>query len=165
MLNKLTTWSDVSWVLLEASFDNKVVLVKAITDNNELHQHKLDLTGLSQDADGDILAKIGLSMYRPTVLPVIEDVLPNGAAELAGLKAGDRINRINDVPVETWSAVVSIIKANPGNTLQVEIEREHSPMNVLVTPDTVKESNEEVGKIGAAVKVVYDNWSNFLERD
>lgn len=149
----VNTWSDVSWILLEASFENKVVLVKAITDNNELHQHKLDLTGLSQDADGDILAKIGLSMYRPTVLPIIDEVLPNGAAEAAGLKAGDRIKRIDDVPVETWSAVVSIIKANPGKTLQVEIEREHSPMNVLVTPDTVKESYEEVGKIGAAVRV------------
>lgn len=149
----VTTWSDVNWILLEASFENQVVLVKTTTDNNELHQHKLDLTGLSQDADGDILAKVGLSMYRPTVLPIIEEVLPNGAAEAAGLEAGDRITRIDDMPVQTWSAVVNIIKANPGKTLHVEIKRGQSPINVLVTPNTVKENNQKVGKIGAAVKV------------
>jgi regulator of sigma E protease len=158
----VTTWSDVSWILLEASLENKVVLIKTETDNNELHQHKLDLTGLNQDADDDILTKIGLSMYRPTVLPIIEEVLPNGAAKAAGLVAGDRISYIDDRPVETWSAVVNIVKSNPGKTLHFEVERQKELIKLLVTPDTVKENNKAVGKIGAAVKVDEHKLENLL---
>lgn len=159
---RVATWSDVSWILLEATFENKVILVKTLSENNKIHQHKLDLTGLSQDADVDILKKVGLNMYRPTVLPIIEEVLPNGAAKAAGLMAGDRITRIDGMPVQTWSTVVNVVKANPEKTLHVEIKRKQDLMNVIVTPHAVTENNAKVGKIGAAVKVDEAQLDNVL---
>ncbi len=149
----VTTWSDVSWILLEAGFDNEVVTIKTVSQNNEIHQHKLDLTGLSQDAEVDIVKKSGFTMYRPSVLPIVEEVLPNGAAEAAGLMAGDQVIRIDGKPVGTWSAVVDIVKANPGKALDFELKRHGNTLNVSVTPNSVKENNLNVGKIGAAVKV------------
>ncbi|HSR01527.1 MAG TPA: RIP metalloprotease RseP, partial [Methylophilaceae bacterium] len=149
----ITTWSEVSWILLEAALDNKVVVIKTAAQNNEIHQHKLDLTGLSQDAEVDILKKSGLTMYRPSVLPILKEVLPSGAAEAAGLMSGDQIIRIDGKFVETWSAVVEIVKANPGRALDVELKRHGNTVNVSVTPNSVEENNLNVGKIGAVVKV------------
>jgi regulator of sigma E protease len=149
----ITTWSEASWILLESAMDDKAVLVKTITPHNEVHQHKLDLVGLGQDAEVDILKKIGLSTYRPVVMPIIEEVLPNGAADMAGLLAGDQVIRIDDLAVETWSAVVDMVKANPEKTLRFEVKRQHQVVSVMVTPDTVKENNQQIGKIGAVVKV------------
>lgn len=149
----IATWSEASWILLESAMEDKTVSVKTITPQNEVQQHTLDLAGLGQDAEVDILKKIGLSTYRPAVLPIIEDVHPSGAADEAGLLPGDRVIRINDLAVETWSAVVDIVQANPEKTLRFEVKRQQEVVSLLVTPDAVKEKNQQIGKIGAAVKV------------
>ncbi|MGJ8620873.1 MAG: RIP metalloprotease RseP [Methylophilaceae bacterium] len=149
----VTTWSEVSWILLEAALENKTIEIKATNKNNEIHQHKLNLTGLGKDAEGDVIGKIGLDVFRPAVLPIIEEVVSNGAAEAAGLLAGDEVIRIDNLPVQVWADVVNVVKASPEQALRFEVKRQGEVLEMDVTPNTVKENNQRIGKIGAAVKV------------
>jgi len=84
--------------------------VKTLSNNNEQHLHQLNLDGMGNDAETDILQKIGLDVFRPEVAPIVEQVLIAGSASHAGLVAGDGVVFLNDVPTDTWSKAVAIIK-------------------------------------------------------
>jgi regulator of sigma E protease len=147
------SWTDVSWAFLDAALENKTVEVVAINESNELHTHKLNLVGQGEDAEGDILKKVGLEVYRPDYLPIIEKVLPDSAALKAGLLTGDRVLSIDGLEVATWSDMVNIVKASPGQDLKFRVARQQDTITTVVTPKAVKENDKNVGKIGAAVKV------------
>lgn len=150
---KINTWSEASWALLNASLDNKTIEVETLNNKNERHFHQLNLAGMGKDAEIDILQKIGVDVFRPEVDPVIEQVLPDGAAAKAGLAAGDKVVSINDVQTETWNKAVTIIKANPNIALRFTVKRKAELVNMVVIPKSVKEHNAQVGKIGAVAKV------------
>ena len=77
----VSTWSEAGLMLFESALENETVEIKAVTDTNELHLHQLNLAGLAQEAESDILNEIGISVYRPEVTPVLAQILPNSAAE------------------------------------------------------------------------------------
>ncbi|MDE0926163.1 MAG: RIP metalloprotease RseP [Methylophilaceae bacterium] len=150
---EIKTWSEASFILFEAALENEIVSIKATAESNELHLHKLDLAGLGQDTEGDILQKIGLAVFRPDVLPVLSQVLPNSAAEKAGLQAEDTIVDIDGLQIETWNDVVNVVKASPSKALKFTIARNQEMVKITVTPRPVEENKLEVGIIGAAVKI------------
>lgn len=147
------TWSEASWTLFEAALENETVVIKAINESNELHLHRVNLAGLGQNVENDILEEIGVDVFKPDVLPIVSAVLPNSAAEKAGLLAGDRILNIDGLQTDHWSTVVNIVRANPNQTLTFTIARQQKTISKHVTPEAVKENNLLVGKIGAAVKI------------
>ncbi len=149
----VSTWSEAGFMLFESALENETVEIKAVTDTNELHLHQLNLAGLAQEAESDILNEIGISVYRPEMTPVLAQILPNSAAEKAGLLADDKILAINTSQTATWSDVVNIVKANPNQVLDFNIERQQMLISKTVTPEGVKENNVLVGKIGAGVKL------------
>lgn len=149
----VSTWTEASWALLGAALENKTVEITAMNESNELHIHKLNLEGQGENAEVHILKKIGLEIFRPNVPPIIESVLPEGAAQAAGLLADDEVLSIDGVRTEAWKDVVIVVKASAGRDLQFKVARQQETLIVTVTPKAVKENNIDVGKIGAAVKV------------
>lgn len=73
-------------------------------------------------APKDIISRINGNQsigIRPTVPPVIDQVLPGDPAAKAGIMPGGLITAINGSPVADWSEVVNIISANAGKKLTV----------------------------------------------
>ena len=149
----IKTWQEARWALLEASLDKKTVKIEAVSNQNELHEHALSFGGINNDAEIDILDKIGVEMFRPNADAVIGEVLPNSAAEKAGLKKDDKILSVDNGQIKNWDEVVSTVKASPDKTLQFEVERQQKTLNISIRPESVKENNSKVGKIGAAAKI------------
>ena len=150
---EVKTWSEAGWMLFESALENEAVEIKAVNENNELHLHKLNLAGLGKEAESDILNEIGISVFRPEVLPILAQVLSNSAAEKAGLLTDDKVLAIDGLQTDTWSDVVNIVKANPNQALNFNIERQQKLISLTVTPEGVKENNVLIGKIGAGVKL------------
>ncbi len=149
----INTWQDARWALLEASLDKKTVKIEAISSGNELHQHSLSFDGINNDAEIDVLDKIGMEMFRPDAEAVIGQVLPNSVAEKVGFKENDKILSMDSVPIKNWDEVVDTVKASPRKALQFELEREQQVVKILVTPEAVTENKREVGRIGAGAKI------------
>ena len=150
---EVKTWSEAGWMLFESALENEAVEIKAVNENNELHLHKLNLAELGKEAESDILNEIGISVFRPEVLPILAQVLSNSAAEKAGLLTDDKVLAIDGLQTDTWSDVVNIVKANPNQALNFNIERQQKLISLTVTPEGVKENNVLIGKIGAGVKL------------
>lgn len=75
-------------------------------------------------------------------------VLPDGAAEVAGLKENDHILSINDKRITSWTDLTSQITANPGKKLNFEVQRDGKVQDIEVTPKSVESNGQKVGQLG-----------------
>ena len=147
------TWQDARWALLEASLEGKAVAIEAVNNKNELHAHTLSFDGVNNDAEIDILDKIGVEMFRPTAEAVIGQILPGGAAQKAGFEVNDKILSVDKVPLKTWDEVVNTVQGSAGKSLQFEMVRQQKVIKIVVTPEVVKENNKIIGKLGMGAKI------------
>lgn len=91
-----------------------------------------------------------VAALSPLLEPVIGEVVPDQPAATAGLRPGDRIERVNGQAVGTWTQVVEIVRASPGKPLALEVRRGRQVQRMTLTPRVEREAGAMVGKIGAA---------------
>jgi regulator of sigma E protease len=72
-------------------------------------------------------------------------VLDDSAAQHAGLIAGDKIVRIQNFQNPTWEDVVERTVLNPGQPVQVDIQRGQETLHKTVTP---KPGRDQMGEVG-----------------
>lgn len=65
------------------------------------------------------------------VLPVIAEIVPNSAAQAAGIQAGDEIVAINGKNVVEWYKDVEIIRASKGADVTLEIDRNGQLLTIV----------------------------------
>ena len=90
--------------------------------------------------------------YTP---PVIDTVLEDRPAALAGLQRGDSVTAIDGTPVKEWQQLLDRVTVSPGQTLTLEVVRGGQRLSVPVRPEQREVQNEitgrreRVGRIGA----------------
>jgi len=106
---------------------------------------------------GALLDNLGLRPWQPSVPAVIEAVLPGGAAERGGLRPGDRVITAGGEPVMDWRAWVDYVRARPGVTFKIVIERGDEQRQLVLTPETITtEGGGTRGRIGAQARLPDD---------
>ena len=148
------TWQDARWVLLQHAVKKSRVVITTRSESGEVAQRELDLSQLTAaDLDSDFLRALGLRPKQPAAPALIGEVVRGGAAEAAGLKAGDEIVTIDRRPVSTWNDVVNAVVASPGRELAFEVRRRQGgaavTVHINVTPRVVTEAGKPIGRIGA----------------
>lgn len=151
------TWNQVVLELLDLSLDGTAVSVEVRDRGDRPRQLNLDLMRISEELNqGNLLETIGLSPARPSIPPVIGRLQPGGAAEQAGIKAGDRIVTVNGTPIEDWEALALYISEHPGQAIVMEVERGGAVRHIQVTPKRHETDEGVVGRIGAAAEIPED---------
>jgi regulator of sigma E protease len=79
---------------------------------------------------------------------VINAVAPGSAAETAGIRHGDVIERIDGVSNPTWSQLNDIIILNPGQELPVTVRRGNETVNLKLNVGTQEIEREKIGEAG-----------------
>lgn len=145
------TWDTVYVALLDAIVaDTEILNFSVETETGQQAERSLPIDSAALLADqGDIVRKLGLQRWWPEVDPVIGAVVPDGAAEAAGLRAGDRILSSDGIEVGTWGDWVGIIRASPEKTLMLQVERAGVVESVELTPARLERENGDIGFIGA----------------
>jgi regulator of sigma E protease len=82
-----------------------------------------------------------------TPAPVVYYVQPGGAAEVAGLKPGDRIVNFNGSTNPSWDVINGDAFLSPGRSLPMVIERDGSQLNLAITPTVRTENGEQAGSL------------------
>jgi regulator of sigma E protease len=146
----MLTWQDVRWRLLQLAFDRKEARLEVESAAHVIDWRTLDLAQVKADeVEGDLLARLGLRLYRPDVPPTIGQVMSGGVAERAGLAARDRVLAIDGQPIATWDALVAKVRASPGRPLALEVDRGGKRLRMDLVPETVAQGAETIGRIGA----------------
>lgn len=108
-----------------------------------------------------LLAVLFTVAGRPVTPAVVHEVVPDSAAEAAGLQSGDRIVEIDGTPIETFEEMRDIVVINPGETLEVGVLRGDRRLDMPITPQMREETDgvgnvHRVGMIGIRVdEIVY----------
>ncbi|MES2177723.1 MAG: RIP metalloprotease RseP [Gemmatimonadota bacterium] len=104
--------------------------------------------GVNQPAAEDVGAAI--DFFIP---PVIGDLVPGSAAVRAGIRAGDTIVTINQVPVRSWSNLQEIVTPSAGKELPFEVRRAGKLRSFIVKPEAVQQKDPVTKAMGAVGKI------------
>jgi len=150
----VATWQDVRWLLLNESLKSNSVEIQVVDSHQQIHLYQISMSGLNaDDADVDILQKLGLTVYQPKVAARIGQIVKNSPADSAGLTTGDLVLAINDKEISDWEALVQEVKLHPAKKLEMLIQRDSKEYRLAITPDEVSENGKSIGRIGVGFKV------------
>jgi regulator of sigma E protease len=90
---------------------------------------------------------IGALMYGVPVTPapVVYSISPGGAAEIAGLKVGDRIVQFNGTVNPNWESINGDALLSPDQELPLIAERNGERLSLKIKPTAVTENGETGG--------------------
>ena len=156
----VAAWSELRWNLMQAAVDKKEAsLTVERSGYGRVNAIVPAATMTALDLEGDIVGNLGIGVALPS--PVVQQVLPGGAAERGGLQVGDLLKSVDGVAVQDGVAFIELIRAAPDKTVQVEVIRAGEPRTLAVTPqaEMLKGADGEksgkqavtVGKISAYV--------------
>ena len=145
------TLSMAMLALVERAMDGGRITVQVRDADERTRVRVLDVE-VDKDLSGETMVfdRLGLIPWRPVLPPVIGQVIPNGAAERAGLKDGDRILWAAGEPVIDWEQWRTLIQRHPGQPFSVRIERDGSEQTLELTPDRRTDHGETLGFIGVS---------------
>jgi regulator of sigma E protease len=159
----IPNWQELRWRLLDLGLQQKLIKIEGRSASGATLSHQLDLSGVeAKDLDGEFLDKLGLHLYQPTVLPVIGRLSEGGVAQRADLREGDVVLRANGTALQRWDELVKVVSTHPGQTVDFEIRRGNTLLNIALQPKSVVESGKTVGKIGAGPKLNEAEWKALL---
>ncbi len=149
---RTVTWGAAGMALLDHSLDAEVVKVRVLEDGVVSKTRLLDFStpGLELERK-NLLESLGINIMRPKIPALIGQVTPGGAAEQAGILAGDLLLSVDGQPIEDWETWVHTVRENPEVNLQVELERAGRVVTVELRPARLETKAGVIGRIGATV--------------
>ncbi len=148
------TWTEAISQIFEQAMTGKQqieLLVKTL-DGIE-RQDILNIGAVDIEKPEEFYQRLGLKPWTPQIEPVIGKVLPDGAANEAGLKSGDVIISADGVKITDWMQWVQYVQERPEVPIKLLIERDGVQMELTITPKAVEQEGKTIGKIGAGVKI------------
>lgn len=107
---------------------------------------------LSEQDEPDLFGGLGLTLYRPAVPPVVDEVSAGGPADRAGLLTGDRILSADDESINSWMDWVRYVRARPGETITLGFDRDGQFRESDIVPELVTDGEGETfGRVGVSV--------------
>jgi len=82
--------------------------------------------------------------------PIINGVIAEQPASIAGLKSGDIVRKIDNNVIENFNDIKIIVEKNPKNLLNFYIERQETFLTLPITPKVYfnKKNKQNIGRIG-----------------
>ncbi len=99
----------------------------------------------------DPIGSLGIRPWRPAMPPVLDEV-PEGPAQAAGLRPGDRIRALDGQVLDDWQQLVDFVRSRPGQRITVRYERDGQVAEMPVTLGARGEGEARSGFLGAGVK-------------
>lgn len=146
------TWTEAMNTLITTAMDGESsirVKVKNLAD--EQNQRTLTLAENDTQDPEKLYNRLGLKPWSPKIKPVINEVLPDGAALAAGLKKDDLIISADDIAISDWMQWVDYVKKRPNIPINLVVDRQGAQLSLPITPKSAQSGNETEGKIGASV--------------
>ncbi|WP_313024003.1 RIP metalloprotease RseP [Pseudomonas lopnurensis] len=147
-------WSDVNLQLVRrlGESGNLDLAVRDLGSSSERHLRIPLQNWLKGEAEPDPITSLGIRPWRPQIAPVIAQLDPDGPAQAAGVRLGDRLLSLNEQPLEDWQQVIDAVKVLPGEAASLSIERAGQRLEVSLTLASRGEGEQRRGYLGAGVE-------------
>jgi regulator of sigma E protease len=103
-----------------------------------------------------------VQQIHPFAEPLIGEVDPGSPAEVAGMLENDRVVEAVGRPIRSWTEFVDVIRANPGETISLVVQRDGVQVPLTVTPEPAQDRDAsgervEIGRLGVAQQIELDH--------
>jgi regulator of sigma E protease len=145
------TWETAVMVLLDAGLGEQKTITLAVrgADGRE-RRLQAGLRGQGELLEkGGVLENFGIGLWQ--LPPVIDEIIPDGAAEEAGMQSGDRVLSADGNVIKSWQDWVEYVRERPGQVLQLTVQRNAGEVDLTLVPASKSENGTETGFIGASV--------------
>ena len=152
---ELRSMTDLRWEITQAVLHGEPLQLRVTGgDGRGERDVALPLDRLSgKEIDAQLMTSIGLG--QPFAEPMIARVEPGGAAEKAGVRAGDRVLSIDNQPIADSARVQELMRNSAAHgappTMTWRVERAGQTVELQVTPAAVDVNGKRIGRAGVAV--------------
>jgi len=149
---KTPSTRQVGLAVLNEYLKNPKLTIHVVTQSGQKADRILDLSNTPLLADeGDYFAKTGIQYWQPPHETIINSVLPQKAAQQAGVQAGDKVLSVDGKPVTSTKFFSDYINSHAGKTVQLLVERKGSKLTLNLTPRLTEMNGKTRGMIGVSL--------------
>ncbi|MDE1460393.1 sigma E protease regulator RseP [Spartinivicinus poritis] len=153
-------------------YDFNIELLRYIGDTTELNiqlkQHEVSGTQssasitktisitdwLSGQEQPNPVSSLGITPYAQPIPAVVDQLVPGGRAEKAGLQSGDKILAVNDQQINDWRELVEQIKNNPEKNIALRVLRKDETQIINLRPEFKQQGDEKIGFAGISPQLI-----------
>lgn len=149
------TVSNVRFALLKRLGDTGTIDISvgnALSDLQQTYALPIDRWLGGAEAP-DPTRALGLTLGIPPLQPSVGSLVEGGPATRAGFEVGDTIIEADGQAISTWSQWVDLVRASPGRSIAVLVERDGQTIELTVVPRSTGTSDAEVGSVGMGVVI------------
>jgi regulator of sigma E protease len=84
-----------------------------------------------------LIFTVGISSTQP----IVGELVPSSPAAASGLKAGDRITKINERAIKTFNDIPDALMTNLGTPVTLHVRRGDREFDLTITPSTIDEKD------------------------
>ena len=146
------TWEALNFALVDRAGETGQIQVQA-EHQGQLKNFSLSIQHFLKDQTQSALDTLGFLPYRPKIEPVVDQLVPDGAANRQGMQKGDKIIAIDGVKTPDWFDVVDIVQKSPEKLLKIDVERQGKILQLQVMPQGKRDNMGNVtGMLGVQTK-------------
>ena len=151
----VVSFDELRWALARSALEGEDVRLEILRPQARSSQVlTLPLGGMdTREADEKLFQRIGV--VAPWTPPVMGEVLPDGAAQRAGLREGDKVLSVGTQAVVDGQQLRALIRQSvhdqQGLAQDWRVERAGQTWVLPVRPDAVQDGEQWVGRVGAFV--------------
>ncbi len=151
----LRSMTDLRWEITQSVLrGERLHLMLSDAAGRGEHSTVLELDTLgTREIDAQLMRRIGLG--APFAEPVMGEVKAGGAASKAGLRAGDRVLRVDGQPIVDRSRLLEVIRASAAHgeppPMIWRIDRAGQTLELTVQPAVAFENEKRIGRIEAYI--------------
>jgi regulator of sigma E protease len=149
------SWERARFAMLEESVSAEQIILQVQGRDLQIRDKIIDIKELAllKEEQIDLMRDLGISTWRPDVPPIIDEVLPDGAAQQTGLLAEDKVLSLDNVAIINASQWVNLIRANPETEMALSVLRDGEEVELTLTPRSRTEAGETFGYIGVRNRI------------
>ena len=150
----VVSFEDFRWWLTRGALEGKSLHIRYQSTDGTAHETTLSFQGLDvSHADASMFRSIGF--VAPQSPARIAEVVPDGAAQAAGLQPGDVVLQVNGLHIADATQLRELISNSGVNQVPEPqhwlIERHNQQVPLVVTPRQLHEAGQTLGRVGAMI--------------
>jgi regulator of sigma E protease len=145
-------WAEVNLQLIRRLGESGSLEMLVRADGDQTQRLQLQLTDwLKGVEEPDPIGSLGIRPWRPEIAPIVAQLDPEGPAQAAGVRLGDRLFSLDGNRVNEWQEVIDRVRPLSGQSVVLQIERDGQVIDLPLTLAERGEGDKRRGYLGAGV--------------
>jgi len=149
----VNSWSDVNYEFIRHLGETGQLEIEV----NGGQKYQLELNRWLADAEEPNPVKdLGITPYRPSIPPILDELTPGDPAQQAGLQTGDQVLAVDGESIAQWQDFVAKVQDSPSEPIELTVLRGEQTLQITLIPkarEVMGESGQKAIKGFAGARV------------